>query len=208
MERVIVHEVGHNWFYGILGTNERDFPWMDEGINSYYEHRYFDTKYPNEANSFSLGIAELDMTGKKMSDLSHFYGHSRNTEQPIQYHSNDYSEINYGSVVYEKASFAMYYLSHYLGQKLFDECMHEYFSEWKFRHPSPDDLQAVFQKVSEKDLNWFFDELIMKSTIVDHKLCSVHDNGKQVEVEIKNRSEFDAPVSVGTFKEGTKPSAL
>ena len=45
LESVIVHEVGHNWFYGIFGTNERLNPWMDEGINTYYENRYFNTKY-------------------------------------------------------------------------------------------------------------------------------------------------------------------
>ena len=46
LEEVIMHEVGHNWFYGILGTNERDHAWMDEGINSYNEQRYMITKYP------------------------------------------------------------------------------------------------------------------------------------------------------------------
>ena len=48
LETVIMHEVGHNWFYGVLGSNERDHAWMDEGINSYYEQRYMKTKYPNE----------------------------------------------------------------------------------------------------------------------------------------------------------------
>ncbi|GAI05827.1 unnamed protein product, partial [marine sediment metagenome] len=47
LEQVIMHEVGHNWFYGVLGTNERRYPWMDEGINSFYELGYTRTKYPD-----------------------------------------------------------------------------------------------------------------------------------------------------------------
>ena len=47
LETVIVHEVGHNWYYGILGNNERDYAWMDEGLNTYLEIRYMQEKYPN-----------------------------------------------------------------------------------------------------------------------------------------------------------------
>ncbi|NND77655.1 MAG: M1 family metallopeptidase [Flavobacteriales bacterium] len=200
LERVIVHEVGHNWFYGILGTNERSYPWLDEGINSYYEHRYFDIKYPDEPNTLDAGLIEFDMA--ELMDLSHYLGHSRNSEQPIQYHADHYTSLNYGIIVYEKASFAMKYLSFYLGEELFDKCMQTYFDEWKFRHPGPNDLQAVFETTTGKDLAWFFDELVMRNTSVDHKLCSVHDNGKTAEVEIKNRSEFSAPISVGSYKDG------
>lgn len=198
LERVIVHEVGHNWFYGILGTNERSYPWMDEGINSYYEHRYFDTKYSGESSSISF-LFELDVSDKKMSDLSYFLGTSRNSEQPIQYHSNDYSSINYGTIVYEKASFAMHYLSHFLGEELFDECMHTYFDIWKFKHPGPEDLQNVFEKTTGQNLAWFFDQLIMNTLPIDHKLCCVKDDGKTVEIEVKNKTKYKTPISVGLF---------
>ena len=48
LDVTIAHEVGHNWFYGILGSNERDYPFMDEGLNSFYEMRYTRAKYPEK----------------------------------------------------------------------------------------------------------------------------------------------------------------
>ena len=64
LEFTIAHEVGHNWFYGILGTNERQHPWMDEGINTFYDNRYTEWKYGNEgeiqfgSQSFAVKNAE------------------------------------------------------------------------------------------------------------------------------------------------------
>ena len=67
LETVIVHEVGHNWFYGQLGSNERDHPWMDEGINSYYEQRYLDEQY-KDGRLIELGNETLT----KVFDLADY----------------------------------------------------------------------------------------------------------------------------------------
>ena len=198
LERVIVHEVGHNWFYGILGSNERSFPWMDEGINSYYEHRYFDTKYPDENLSFNVGIP-IDINDKKLSDIAYFLGQSRNSEQPIQYHSDDYSSLNYGSIVYEKASFALYYLAQYLGEEEFDKCMKNYYEEWKFKHPGPKDLEACFREVTDKEISWFFNEMIHQTSPIDHKLCRVKTKSG-TQVKIRNMGKYPTPAVVGLYK--------
>ncbi len=200
LERVIVHEVGHNWFYGILGSNERDYPWMDEGINSYYEHRYFDEKYPNEELIMNFGFP-ISAEDKQLSDLSYFLGQSRNSEQAIQCRSNDYSSVNYGSVVYEKASFAMHYLAQYLGEEEFDRCMQNYYEKWKFKHPGPQDMWAAFQEITDKDVSWFFEKMLHFTTPIDHRLCRVHE-GKQTDVVVKNMGRYPTPVAVGSFKEG------
>ena len=64
---MIVHEVGHNWFYGILGTNERDHGWMDEGLNTLNEIRYIQTKYPGNTR-----LSDMVLNGKfHMDDLDY-----------------------------------------------------------------------------------------------------------------------------------------
>ncbi len=66
LDVVIAHEVGHNWFYGILGSNERDHAWMDEGINSFYEQRYVETRYP--------GRRMMDVQGVPVGFLTRHQG--------------------------------------------------------------------------------------------------------------------------------------
>ena len=200
LERVIVHEVGHNWFYGVLGSNERDFPWMDEGINSYYEHRYFEEKYPDQDITLNFGIP-LPLSDKKLSDLSYFLGQSRNSEQPIQAPSDEYSSINYGTIVYEKASFAMHYLAAYLGQEEFDRCMKNYFELWKFKHPKPQDLWAVFEESTTKDVTWFFEKMLHFTAPIDHRICG-RSKKERNEVVVRNMGKFPSPIPVTTYKDG------
>ncbi len=180
LETVIVHEVGHNWFYGILGSNERVHPWLDEGLNSFNELRYLETKYPELSligsmggNSFS-GLERLfnaqDLPHKTLYELSYLVNARRNYDQPIELESDKYTPTNYGAIVYSKAALAFDYLRHYLGEKTFDKCMQAYYERWKFKHPQPEDLKAVFQEVSRKDLTWFFDNLIKHNEVIDYKL--------------------------------------
>ena len=111
LETTIVHEVGHNWFYGILGTNEREHAWMDEGLNTLNENRYLETKYPGESliddlipfgdgfkRKFSLDILKQ----KSIHELSYLTTAKRNYDQPIELPSDLYTQINYGGIVYSK----------------------------------------------------------------------------------------------------------
>ena len=124
LETVIMHEVGHNWFYGILGSNERDFPWLDEGVNSYNEQRYLSTKYPNgtilnkedEPNKL-LRFAGLDKYGiEDQHELTYLIQARANRDQPMNEHAQDYSLLNYGFIVYSKSAVSLNYLRHYLGR--------------------------------------------------------------------------------------------
>ncbi|MEM7161429.1 MAG: M1 family metallopeptidase [Bacteroidota bacterium] len=200
LERVIVHEVGHNWFYGILASNERAFPWMDEGINSYYEHRYFEEKYPDQNITVNFGIP-LPLGDKKMSDLAYFLGQSRNSEQAIQAPSEEYSSTNYGTIVYEKASFAMHYLAAYLGQEEFDLCMKKYFEEWKFKHPGPQDIWAVFEQNASKDVSWFFEKMLHFTSPIDHRVCGRSKDSPR-DVVVRNMGRYPSPIPVSTYKKG------
>ena len=93
-----MHEVGHNWFYGILGSNERDHPWLDEGINSFHELRYMRLKYPeynmltNNLPKFIKDNLDLnDYTNKQMiGELMYFMNAWTGKDQPIELHSKEY----------------------------------------------------------------------------------------------------------------------
>lgn len=178
LETVIMHEVGHNWFYGILGTNEREHPWMDEGINSANEMRYLATKYPelNLDNYIGLGpglggFLGIDTMKQRMSYyLASKFAMLTNNDQPIEGKAKDYTDINYGLMVYYKTATAFNYLREYLGDEVYDQCMHAYFDAWKFKHPQPRDLRKVFEHTAGKDLGWFFESLVNSNEVIDYKI--------------------------------------
>lgn len=205
LERVIMHEVGHNWFYGILGSNERVHGWMDEGINTYNEHRYIRTKYPNDklmgkydAMGFSRFFRLAGYPGDEGNYLQMMLPVSKHEDQPIETHSKDFTPLNYGMIMYQKTGLALRYLEQYLGTAVFDSAMRTYFERWKFKHPQPEDYKAVMEEVSGKNLDWFFDDLFKTKENVDFKLKDVADLGPQLRVKVKNKTSYPAPVFVSS----------
>lgn len=142
LDETIGHEVGHNWFYAVLGTNERRYPWMDEGINTYYDNRYEALEYPSTDHSRMM--ADLDTRAVERSD------------QPISTTSEDFTEVNYNNIAYLKTSFWMKMLEDSLGTPLFDSCMREYFRVWQFKHPYPEDFRAIITTTSHRSLDSLF----------------------------------------------------
>ncbi len=162
LDNVIAHEVGHNWFYGILGNNERDHAWMDEGMNSFVELRYMRLRHPKSDLSINVqGINKvLGDTGdahRTLSEYSYRLNARRNLDQALSLTSNDFTSINYGTDVYMKTALVMDHLMAYLGEEMMDSCLHAYYEEWKFRHPRPADMRNVFERMSGKNLAWLFD---------------------------------------------------
>ncbi len=204
LEVVIVHEVGHNWFYGQLGSNERVHGWMDEGMNTLNEVRYMQTKYPD--NSF---MSDMVLNGKfhlndlshhDMSDISYRAIAGIGEDQPIETHSNDFTSINYGIIMYQKTGLVFYYLKDYLGEELFDQSMKAYYAEWEFKHPQPEDMKNSLEKASGKDLSWIFGDLIQTTNHVDYKLKSVKKTDHGYIVKVKNVGQVDGPIEVNALK--------
>ena len=167
LERVINHEAGHNWFYGILATNERDFPWMDEGMNTYYDRRYAETFYDaKEGNRFVP-------KGKFLKDRFPAYPEKLllqamikiKKDQPINTVSENFSKLNYGLVAYEKTGEWMKLLETELGKETFDRVMQTYYQRWKFKHPYPEDFKTVAEEVSSKNLDAAFSLLAKKGSL-------------------------------------------
>ncbi len=207
LETVIMHEVGHNWFYGILGSNERDNAWMDEGINSFNEDRYMLTKHGKvmqgkaQLSKLMKAIDLGNMNPRDVSMLTYLFTANYEFDQPLKCHSNDYLSINYGANVYKKTAVVFYYLQQYLGEEMFDKCMQYYFSEWKFKHPQPKDIKACFEKTSGQNLDWFFQSFIDSNGKADFSVrCAKtkkSDTGnKQVIATIRNFGSITGPCNV------------
>ncbi|HKG67979.1 MAG TPA: M1 family metallopeptidase [Segetibacter sp.] len=159
LDATIVHEVGHNWFYGALATNERTHPWMDEGMNTYYQKRYENDKYSSYSylknSAFSLKKRlpddEEELLLETMAKI--------NKDQPIETPSEDFTPINYALIAYYKTSRWMKKLEDVLGRELFDSSMHRYYREWKFKHPYPEDFKASIEKSTGRKLDSIFNLL-------------------------------------------------
>ena len=179
LEEVIAHEVGHNWFYGVLGFNEREYPFLDEGINTYYEARYTEQRGLNSMFDFIKHSKHL--TYQTMVYL--------NMEQPLNLHSQKYNSATYQTDVYMQTSYVFNYLAKYLGTNNFDKIMHGFFEKWKFKHPYPDDLEEYFRSHTTKNLDWFFDDIIKTNKIPDYKVKIAKNK-----VIVKNKGQFSMPV--------------
>lgn len=208
LEVVIVHEVGHNWFYGQLGSNERDHAWMDEGLNTLNEIRYIRTKYPKNTrlSDMMMGVAEKvhleHLSHHDMSDLSYTLSAGYGVDQPIELPSQDYTQLNYGAIVYAKTGLVFTYLKDYMGDEAFDKAMMSYYKKWEFKHPQPEDLRAALETSSGKDLSWMFDEIIPTTKHIDYKIAGVKPDDKGFTVKVKNVGHIDCPVRVDAFRYG------
>lgn len=205
LERVIMHEVGHNWFYGILGSNERDHAWMDEGMNTFNEVRYWLTKYPNSTlnnKGYTLLCRSKNLDYHDENDINYRTIASLGLDQPLNLRADQYTSTNYGALVYGKTGLIMTYLHKYLGDSLYDQCAQTYFNEWKFKHPQPEDMKAVYERVSGKKLDWIFDELIKTTNHTDYKIACVKERNNQLIVKVKNRGAIHGPALIQGYVQG------
>ena len=175
LDEVITHEVGHNWFQGILASNEREHPWMDEGMNSFVELRYMRERYPNQLSVIAEGIPKALFGGRTIGhrevlELAYRLNARRNLDQSCNLTSEEYTSTNYGTSVYMKTALAFDHLFAYLGDSLFDACMHEYYRHWAFKHPKPEDVRSVFERVSGENVDWCFADLLSSDLKAD--LCA------------------------------------
>ncbi len=154
LDDIIAHELGHNWFYGILASDERTHPWMDEGINSFYENKYSVHK-KNEGSAQQSILFETKATVK--------------TDQPIETTSEKFSYANYGLVAYYKTSAWMRWLEATVGKEKFEAAMQVYFSEWQFKHPQPDDFKKSIEKSTGQNLDTVFSYLNKPGLLPDNK---------------------------------------
>jgi len=146
MVGVIVHEIGHNFFPMIVNSDERQWSWMDEGLNSFLERETKRERYPtfNIASGSPKGIAYY-MRGDK------------NIMRPVMWDSDNIPETDFGQNAYRKPTAALTLLREtVMGPELFDKAFKEYALRWAFKHPKPADFFRTMEDASAVDLDWFW----------------------------------------------------
>ncbi len=198
LEIVTIHEFGHQYFYGLLASNEFEEAWLDEGMNSYVETRIMDTHYsPGSAISLP-GLRLDDGPGQRT-----FYAKSTPSRGALFTRSWEYEvDADYGKASYMKPATVMRTLEHYLGWETMRRFLRTYYDRWRFRHPTTRDLQDVAEDVSGEDLDWFFDQFVYGTAVVDYAV-------EALEVEAVEGSErYKSEVRLERREDGIFPQTL
>ena len=178
MVGVIVHEVGHNFFPMIVNSDERQWTWMDEGLNTFLERETIRTRYEG-----------FDITSGSPRGIVPFMKGNKDIMRPIMAMS-DNQAASFGPNGYTKPAAALTLLREtVMGEELFDRAFKEYAQRWAFKHPKPADFFRTMEDVSAVDLDWFWRGWFYTTDHVDLTLEEVRwfqVNEGQVDPEKKN----------------------
>jgi len=190
MTGVVIHEVGHNFFPMIVNSDERQWSWMDEGLNTFMQ-------YMAEQE---MGINFPSRRGPAKNIVPYMSGDQKFLE-PIM--SNSENIIQFGNNAYSKPATGLNILREtIMGRELFDYAFKVYANRWKFKHPTPDDFFRTMEDASAVDLDWFFRGWFYSTDFVDIGIKEV----KQYYVtETPTAALKDAKVRKGRFGQEKGP---
>lgn len=200
LDIVITHEVGHNWFYGVLGFNERDHPWMDEGLNSYFEALYVEQYYPDEGFELLPNFLSGD-DNLSMAHLWYLIQARRNKDVAPDDFDPQMSGMNFELSAYQKPALAFAYLESYLGSSVMDSLIQSFYTNWQFKHPQANDLKQHLVEGSGKDLDWLFEGLIYSNKKLDYAILDVQ-NEKGWKIRVKNQGQINGPFPITAYRNG------
>ncbi|HEX6627242.1 MAG TPA: M1 family metallopeptidase [Gemmatimonadaceae bacterium] len=192
---VIAHEFGHEWFPMIVGSNERLYPWMDEGFNTFID----------------LGNAAKYFSGAPYGDTIevhplHLYSdHAKpGEEQPLITNPTQVRDLFW--VGYQKPALMMQTLRYeVLGKERFDKAFREYIKAWAFKHPTPADFFRMMRDQSGMDLDWFWHGWIYSTARLDQAIDSVSNSADGAKLYLSNRGTMVLPAEVSLmFADGSR----
>ncbi|MCB0776416.1 MAG: M1 family metallopeptidase, partial [Chitinophagaceae bacterium] len=158
---VVIHEVGHNFFPMIINSDERQWSWMDEGLNSFVEYlteELWDNKFPTRKGSASSIVDYMKLPKDQL--------------EPIM--SNSENIVGFGPNAYTKPATGLNILREtIMGRELFDYAFKEYARRWAFKHPEPADFFRTMEDASGEDLDWFWRGWFYGTDACDISLDSV-----------------------------------
>ena len=198
LETVIVHELGHNWFYGMLGSNERDHAWMDEGINTFYEQKTTNDLKNDTSKGIKIAIDET---------LFYYEHAATHMDQAIDQPATNFTKLNYGLDVYYKTGLMLNWLEKYIGPGDFEKGMKDYYDKWHFHHPYPEDFRACLEKHTSKPIGWFFDTILHTDKKIDFTITKANSGGHHHQptyntiVTIRNNTGITSPVLIDIYSE-------
>ncbi len=189
-----IHEWMHSWYYGMLGTNESLYPWMDEGFTQYSEDRI--AAWLNKDTSF----AQAD-------NYAGYYSLAKsNREEPLTTHADHYNtNFTYGNAVYSKGAVFMEQLGYIVGASVRDKILLEYYKQWRFKHPNAADFIRVSEKVSNMKLDWYKEYWINSIKTIDYSIDSLWEEAGKTKIRLLKIGLMPMPIDLQiTFKDGTK----
>ncbi len=189
-----MHEFLHSWYYGLLGTNESVYPWMDEGFAQYAGARVW--AYLNN----TTGFAQSDNYSRYFTLVK------SGMEEPLTTHA-DHFNTNYSSAAgaYYKGCVFIEQLGYITGADVRDRILLEYYRLWKYKHPNAADLFNVAEKVSDMKLDWYKEFWINSTKTIDYGIDSLWEEGGKTKVRLIRIGLIPMPIDLQlTFKDGTK----
>ncbi|WP_452225418.1 M1 family metallopeptidase [Lacinutrix chionoecetis] len=190
---VTAHELAHTWFQFLLATNEAKHEWMDEGFTSYISDHAMDyitnKNTDNPAASAYRGYDYLAKSGK---------------EKPQTTHADRFeTNMAYGIAAYNKGSVFLSQLGYVIGEDNLKKTLKQYYNEWAFKHPTPNDFIRVAEKVSGLELEWYLTDWTMTTNTIDYGVKSIVGNT----VTLERIGEMPMPIDLDVvYTDGTTES--
>ncbi len=175
-EGVTIHEFGHGYFYGLVGSNEFEYPWMDEGFTSFLDTEVYYTAYGNPLYTKRYFGIPLTFKGVEIPIESDGISSHRQTSNmdDMQRFSWQFMEGgSYGANSYSKAELMLRTLKRYIGKDIFSNMIKTYSQRWWFRHPKPQDFYDVVTEFSGQDMSWFLDQFVYGSGKCDYSIGNI-----------------------------------
>ncbi len=207
---LLIHEVGHNWFYGMLGNNETYRAMMDEGFTQFltvWGMEAIDGKnIPIDSISKKKWYFRKFYEPVNARDSKCYYGYLRDAlqfnDEPLNTHSDGFNGAlgqggGYGHVYFKTATM-LYNLQYVLGDSLFAAAMKHYVAQWKFAHPYPEDFRNSVIQFTHVDLNWFFDEWMETTKNIDYKIGCIKKGTEknQYTIKLKRNGRMQMPIDL------------
>jgi hypothetical protein len=201
-ELVVEHEFGHQYWYGMVATNEFEDAWMDEGINSYTEVKVLDSILGK--NTSILSIAGVTVGEREEQRLTYLGVADRDAMAEKAY--DYYSFGSYGGITYGKTASVLLTLEGIVGEDTMAKAMRTYFMKYRFTHPVKEDFLKTIEEVSGKDLRWYFNQAVYGSQVLDYEVLKVdsfpanwyeeHKDKKDAKKDEKDDTVYQSYVSL------------
>jgi hypothetical protein len=183
---VLMHEFGHEWFPMTVGSDERRYPWMDEGFNTFIDY--------GAAEGYFKGTAYGDTVRRELL-TDYTISATPGNEQPLITKPVEHRDLAWGA--YQKPALMLTELRDaVLGRETFERAMREYVRRWRFKHPQPADFFRTISNVSGRDLDWFWREWIFTTARLDQAIDSVRVGTDSASVYLSNRAQMVMPVTL------------
>ncbi len=171
-EMVTVHEFGHNFFQGMIASNEFEEAWIDEGMNSFYEMVAMDEYYGYTVDLFGLRNTSLD--GNRLS-----LGNGRYSDSIVQPAWSYRSSGSYGFNSYPRPAVTLRHLENLMGEESFARAMRRFFQTWRFRHPSTEDFKEIMIDEADIDISFFLQQAFHTDRGLDYRIRSARSRSKK-----------------------------